>query len=74
MASMKMSFFWVVVPCSLVEVYQHFRRDCCFIIIIIIITITLIMEAAGTSEMSVNFYQITRCNNTEDSHLFYIRT
>jgi hypothetical protein len=27
------------------------------------------MEAARTSEMSVNFYQTTRRNNPEDSHL-----
>jgi hypothetical protein len=27
------------------------------------------MEAASTSETSVNFYQITRRNNRDDSHL-----
>jgi hypothetical protein len=27
------------------------------------------MEAASISEMSVNFYQTTRRNNQEDSHL-----
>jgi hypothetical protein len=31
--------------------------------------ITLMMEAASTSETSVNFYQTTRHNNPEDSHL-----
>jgi hypothetical protein len=31
--------------------------------------ITLMMEATSTSETSVNFYQITQCNNPEDSHL-----
>jgi hypothetical protein len=31
--------------------------------------IALMMEAARTSEMSVNFYQATRRNNPEDSHL-----
>jgi hypothetical protein len=41
-ASMKKAVFWVVAPCSLIE-----------------ITHTLIMEAASTSEMSVNFYQTT---------------
>jgi hypothetical protein len=25
-----MAVFWVVVPCSLVEVNQHFRGTCCF--------------------------------------------
>jgi hypothetical protein len=33
-----------------------------------IITTALIKEAASTSETLVNFYQITRRNNTEDSH------
>jgi hypothetical protein len=27
---MKMDVFWVVAPCSLVEVYQRFRDACCF--------------------------------------------
>jgi hypothetical protein len=27
--SMKIAVFWVVAPCSLVEVYQRFRRTCC---------------------------------------------
>jgi hypothetical protein len=31
--------------------------------------ISLMMEAASTSEASVNFYQTTRRNNREDSHL-----
>jgi hypothetical protein len=29
----------------------------------------LMMEAASTSEMLVNFYQTTQRNNPEDSHL-----
>jgi hypothetical protein len=33
----------------------------------------LMMEAAGTSETSVNFYQSTRRNNQEVSHLHAIR-
>jgi hypothetical protein len=54
-----MAVFWVVAPCSLVEVYQ---------------AIALMMEAARNSEMSVTFYQTTRCYNPEDSHLnaFYV--
>jgi hypothetical protein len=31
--------------------------------------IALMMEAAGTFETSVNFYQTKRCNIPEDSHL-----
>jgi hypothetical protein len=34
-----------------------------------VVAITLMMEAASTSETLVNFYQPTRRNNTEDSHL-----
>jgi hypothetical protein len=30
-----------------------------------LIEIALMMEAAGTSEMSVNFYQTTQCYNPE---------
>jgi hypothetical protein len=50
-----MAVFWVVAPCSLVEVYQRFRG--------------LMMEAARTSETLVNFYQTTRRYIPEDSHL-----
>jgi hypothetical protein len=31
--------------------------------------IALMTEAASTSETSINFYQTTRRNNPEDSHL-----
>jgi hypothetical protein len=62
-----MAVFWVVVPCSLVEIYQRFRGPCC---------LhhqgdqgTLMMEAAKTSEMLVNFYQTTWRYNPDDSHL-----
>jgi hypothetical protein len=54
---MDMAVFWVVTPCSLVEVYQLFRG------------IIRMMEAARTSETLVNFYQTTRRYNPEDSHL-----
>jgi hypothetical protein len=56
-----MVIFWVVVLCSLAEVYQRFRNTCCLI--------TLMMEAASTSETSANFYQTIWRYNTEDSHL-----
>jgi hypothetical protein len=32
--------------------------------------ISLVIEAASTSETSINFYQTTRRNNAENSHLF----
>jgi hypothetical protein len=35
--------------------------------------IRAMMEAASTSETSVNFYQTTRRNNPEDSHLELLR-
>jgi hypothetical protein len=51
----KMTVFLDVTPCSLAEVYQ-FQG-------------TLVMEAASTSETSLNFYQSTRRNIPEDSYL-----
>jgi hypothetical protein len=59
---MKMAVLWVVAPHCLVEVYWHFRGACC-------LHHQGDVEAASTSEMSVNFYQTTWCNNPEDSHL-----
>jgi hypothetical protein len=50
-----MAVFWVVAPCSLVEVYSS--------------VVTLMMEAAGTSEVSVNFHQTAWRNNPEDIHI-----
>jgi hypothetical protein len=61
----KMTVFWVVAPCSLVEVYRRFRGSC----FVHHQGDDLMMEAGGTSKTSVNFYQITRRNNPEDSHL-----
>jgi hypothetical protein len=63
---MKMAVFWVVAPCSPVEIYQRFRGpvgpdDAG--------RFALMMEAATTSETLVNFYQTTRRYNPEDSHL-----
>jgi hypothetical protein len=52
-----MAVFWVVAPCSLVEVYQCFN---------------LMMEAARTSETLLNFYQTTRHYNPEDNHILLL--
>jgi hypothetical protein len=54
-STLTMAVFWVVVPCSLVEISE--------------VLAVLMMEAVNTSETSVNCYQITRCYNPEDSHL-----
>jgi hypothetical protein len=35
----------------------------------VVMAIAVVMEVASTSETSVNFYQNTRHNNPEDSHL-----
>jgi hypothetical protein len=53
--SMKMTVFWDVAQCSLVQIDRRFRGG--------------IIEAVSTSETSVNFYQTTRRNIAEDSHL-----
>jgi hypothetical protein len=45
--------FWVVAPCSLLEVYQRMRGPCC-------------LRHQGDR---LNFYQTTRRYNPEDSHL-----
>jgi hypothetical protein len=63
-ASMKMTVFWDFEQCSLVEVYQRFRGACC---------LNHQGKAASVSETSGNFYQTTRCNNPEDSHLHTYR-
>jgi hypothetical protein len=55
---MKVAVFWVVLLCIQVKVYQQSFR-----------ATALMMEAANTSETSVNFYQTTQRNNPEDSHL-----
>jgi hypothetical protein len=60
-----MTVFWDVAPCSLVEIDRRFRG----VTASITKAIALMMEAASTSETSVNFYQTTRRNNPEDSHL-----
>jgi hypothetical protein len=68
-ASIKMAVFWVVTHSSLVE-----YTDVSEVAAASIIVITLMMEAANTSETSVNFYQTTRRNNSEDSHLQLYRS
>jgi hypothetical protein len=65
----KTTVFWVVAPCSLVEVYQRFRGPCCLHHQGDERIIALMMEAAKTSETLVKFYQTTRRYNPEDSHL-----
>jgi hypothetical protein len=54
--------FWVVVPYSLIEVYEVSE-------VLAASIIRAMMEAGSTSETSVNFYQTTRRNNPQDSHL-----
>jgi mannose/fructose-specific phosphotransferase system component IIA len=57
-----MTVFWDVVPCSLVNFTGVSE-------VLTALNITLMMEAASTSETSANFYQTTRRNIPEDSHL-----
>jgi hypothetical protein len=58
MSLSKIAVFWVVAPCSLAEVYQRFRYPYCLHHLGDESLIALMMEAARTSEMLVNFYQI----------------
>jgi hypothetical protein len=61
-----MAVRWAVAPRGLVEVYKRLRGASASIIGAII---ALMMETVITSEMSINFYQITRRNSPADSHL-----
>jgi hypothetical protein len=58
---MKKAVFLDVAPYNLIEVYRRCGGACCLV--------ALMMEAANTSETSVNFFQNIRCNIPEDSHL-----
>jgi hypothetical protein len=60
-----MAVFWVEALYNLVEVTDISEVHAASIIRMI----ALMMETARTSEMSVNFYQITWCYNPEDSYL-----
>jgi hypothetical protein len=68
-----MTVFWDVSLCSLVEVYQRFRGAYCLHHQGALIIISLILEAASTCEILVNFYQTTQQNIPEDSHLHTYR-
>jgi hypothetical protein len=59
---MKMAVLWFVAPCSLVKFTDVSE-------VLAASIITLLTEAAGTSETSVNFYQTTPRYNPEDSRL-----
>jgi hypothetical protein len=52
---MRMAVFWVVAACSLVEVYHCFK-------VLAASIIALMMKAARTSEMFVNFICICRAH------------
>jgi hypothetical protein len=67
--STKITVFWDIALCCLLESDQHFRGAHCLHQGDESHLITLMMEAVGTSETSVNFYQTTRCNIQENSHL-----
>jgi hypothetical protein len=67
---MKMTVFWDVAACRLEQIGRSFRSAYCLdhqgpTVSII----ALMMEAASTSETSINFYQTTWRNISEDSHL-----
>jgi hypothetical protein len=53
--------FWDMTPCGVIDDCHGNKIGKC--------TIALLMEAASTFETLVNFYETTRRNNPEDSHL-----
>jgi hypothetical protein len=57
--NIKMTICWDVSPCSLVEIDRRFRGPYCL----------HHQEVVSSFEMSVNFYETTRRNIPEDSHL-----
>jgi hypothetical protein len=59
--SMKIVVFWVVAPCKSSHVSEVLAAST------ICVIIALMIEAAGTFETSVNFYQTTQHNNPENS-------
>jgi hypothetical protein len=59
-----MAVFWIVTPCILVEKFTDVLE-----VLAASIIIALMTKAASTSEASVNFYQTTQRNKTENSHL-----
>jgi hypothetical protein len=63
-ASMKMAVFWVVAPCSLVEVFQCFADE----------YFAEVMEAASISKMSVNFLQTTWHYNQKAASYLHVKT
>jgi hypothetical protein len=66
-AGMEMAVVCVIAPCNLVEVTDVSEVLAASIIRAII---TLMMEAASTSEMSVNLQQTIQSYNPNDSHLY----
>jgi hypothetical protein len=48
---LKMAVFWVIAPCSLIEIYRRFKGAC----YLHHQAIVLMMEEASSSETSVNF-------------------
>jgi hypothetical protein len=78
-ASMKMAVFWVAVPCSPVEIYRLLSTEITHLgtaldkmaalYNLLAKGMALKIEAAKTSDTSAIFFQTTRRNNSEDSHL-----
>jgi hypothetical protein len=66
---MNMAVFWVVAPCSLVELYRRFRGAYCLHHQGDSDDGTPMTEAASTSEKPINFYKTARRNILENSHL-----
>jgi hypothetical protein len=62
----KMTVFWYVAPCSLLEIDRRFRGAYCFHHQGD--KIALMIEAVNTSKTLANLYETTRCNIPEDGN------
>jgi hypothetical protein len=71
-ATLKATSFCVVAPCRLLEPYRRFIDTTCLCYQGDGFVFAMMMEAAGTSETSVNFFMSALRQNSEDSPLHRI--
>jgi hypothetical protein len=61
--TMKIAVMWIVMPCSLVDVYQHTKKA------VLLLSSGYKMEASHFSEMLLNIYLTVQCQIQIDGDL-----